>query len=206
VLFSMRIIFPTLFCFVLFATPASAQFPVPAARGKTIDVSLGFSYVSRPGGFSDRVRLNGADASFTIGYSRLGLKTDLGYARASNFKGTGRHTDVLTYMVGPVFHPTMHRNFATYIHALGGAARVSGPVPLTGGGFLLGGWATDFAWMVGGGVDYSITDSISMRTGVDYIRTSYFDPSIRLRGQSNFRTTATVVYYFAKPSRARSRR
>jgi opacity protein-like surface antigen len=202
----MSTIFPTLFCFVVFAIPSSAQFPVPAAKGKTIDVSLGFSYVSRPGGFSNRVGLNGADANFTIGYSRLGLKADLGYARASNFGGTGRHTDVLTYMVGPVFHPTMHRDFATYIHALGGAARVSGPVPLTGGGFLLGGWATDFAWMVGGGVDYSITDSISMRTGVDYVRTSYFDPSLRLRGQSNFRTTATMVYYFAKPSRARLRR
>lgn len=202
----MRTIFSTLFCFVLFATHASAQLPVPAARGKTIDASLGFSYVSRPGGFSNRVGLKGADASFTIGYSRLGLKADLGYARASNFGGTGRHTDVFTYMAGPVFHPTLHRNFATYIHALGGAARVSGPVPLTGGGFLLGGWATDFAWMVGGGVDYSVTDSIAMRTGVDYMRTSYFDPSLRLRGQSNFRTTATVVYYFAKPSRSRSQR
>ena len=202
----MRAIFPTLFCIVLFATPASAQLPVPAAKGKTIDVSLGFSYVSRPGGFSNRIGLNGADTSFTIGYSRLGLKADLGYARASNFAGTGRHTDVLTYMAGPVFHPTMHRNFATYIHALSGAARVSGPVPLPGGGFLLGGWATDFAWMVGGGVDYSVTDSIFMRTGVDYIRTSYFDPSLSLRGQGNFRTTATVVYYFAKPSRSRSLR
>lgn len=116
----MRTIFPILFCFVVFAIPSSAQFPVPAAKGKTIDVSLGFSYVSRPGGFSNRVGLNGADANVTSGYSRLGLKADLGYARASNFGGTGRHTDVLTYMVGPVFHPTMHRNFATYIHALGG--------------------------------------------------------------------------------------
>lgn len=204
-LFPMKTIFPTLFCFVVFAIPASAQLPVPAARGKTIDVSLGFAYESRTGAISNRVGLNGADACFTIGYSRLGLRVDLGYARASNFEGTGRHTDVLTYMAGPVFHPTMHRNFATYIHALGGAARVSGPVPLTGDGFLLGGWATYFAWMVGGGVDYSLTDSISMRTGVDYIRTSYFDSSLRLRGQSNFRTTATVVYSFAKRSRASSR-
>lgn len=199
----MRTIFNTLFCFALCGTPASAQSPVAAARGRAIDASLGFSYVNRPGGFSNQVGLHGADASFTIGYSRLGLRADLGYARGSNFAGTGRHTDVLTYMAGPVFHPTLRRNFATYIHALGGAARVSGPVPLTGGGFLLGGWATDFAWMVGGGVDYSMTNSISMRTGVDYIRTSYFDPLLSLRGQSNFRTTATVVYYFAKPSRSR---
>ena len=202
----MRTIFATLFCLVLFPAPASSQLPVPAAKGKTIDVSLGFSYVGRPGDVSNRGGLNGADTSFTIGYSRLGLKADLGYARASNFAGTGRHTDILTYMAGPVIHPTMHRNFATYIHALGGAARISGPVHLGGGGFLLGGWATDFAWMVGGGVDYSVTDSISMRTGVDYIRTSYFGPSLSLRGQSNFRTTATVVYYFAKSSRSRSRR
>ncbi|MHB8502858.1 MAG: hypothetical protein ACYDCG_01030 [Candidatus Acidiferrales bacterium] len=199
----MRIIFAALFCFVLCAAQASAQLPVAPARGVTIDVGLGYAYMSHALSPSNRVGLNGADASFTIGYSRVGIKVDLGYARTSNVLGTGHHSDVLSYLAGPVFHPTLHRKFDTYIQVLGGGARVSGPVPLAGGGLLLGGWATGFAWAVGGGVDFWATDSIAIRTGVDYMRTTYFDPSLTLRGQNNIRTTAAVVYYFQRRSHRR---
>lgn len=169
--------------------------------GRTIDVSLGYSYLSRGDNFSNRVGLHGADASFTVGSSRLSIKADLGYARASNVFGTGRHSDVFSYLAGPIFYPKTHRNVDTYIHALAGGARVSGPVPVSGGMFLLGGWATGFAWAVGGGVDYWLTDSMAIRTGVDYMRTAYYDPSLVIRGQSNLRTTAAVVYFFGKRSR-----
>src|SRR5713101_2283515 len=215
----MRTVFTTLFCFMLCATHASAQSPVAdargetpataprvqnpvaAARGKKIDLSLGYSYVNHWESNSYRVGLNGADASFTLGTSRLGIRMDLGYARAANVHGTGRHSDVFSYLAGPVFYPARHRNFDTYIHALVGAARVSGPVPRDGGGFLLGGWAWGYAWAVGGGVDYWILHSIAIRTGVDYMRAAYFDSSLAIQGQNNIRTTATVVYYFGRPSR-----
>lgn len=242
----MRTIFPALFCFLLFATPASAQSPIvatsgetpvsalrdetpiaaaagktpfaalrsktpivpvrgkgPAAagQGKTIDVSLGYAYLSSGESFSNRTGSKGADASFTIRYSRLGIRADLGYARAANVLGTGRRSSVLTYLAGPVFYPTRHRNFDTYIHALVGGARVSGPVHLNSGGILLGGWATGYAWAVGGGVDYWFSDSLAIRTGADYLRTAYYDPSLVVRGQNNIRTTATVVYFFGKRSR-----
>jgi opacity protein-like surface antigen len=214
----MRTVFTTLFCFVLCATHASAQSPVPAAkdetpvaaamvknpvgaaRGKTIDVSLGYSYVSHGESNSYRVGLNGADASFTLGTSRLGIRADLGYARAANVHGTGRHSDVLNYLAGSVFYPVRHRNLDTYIHALVGAARVSGPVPRSGGGFLLGGWAWGYAWAVGGGVDYWISRSMAIRTGADYMRTTYFDSSLAIRGENNIRTIAAVVYYFGRRS------
>jgi len=202
----MRTVFTTLFCIVLCVTHASAQSPVPAARGKTIDVGVGYSYVSLGQSVSGPVGLAGGDASLTIGYSRLGLKLDVGYARAATLTGTGHHNEILSYLAGPVIHPMIHRNFDTYVHVLAGAARISGPVPLGGGAYLLGGWATDWAWAVGGGVEYPVTDAIAIRSGLDYMRTSYFDPSLRLRGQSNFRTTATVVYYFARRSRSRSPR
>jgi hypothetical protein len=73
-------------------------------------------------------------------------------------------------------------------------------VRLNGGGILLGGWATGYAWAVGGGVDYWFSDSLAIRTGADYLRTAYYDPSLVVRGQSNIRTTATVVYFFGKRS------
>src|SRR6202521_23699 len=249
----MRIIFPTLFCFLLCATNASAQSPVgsasgespaavasdetpaasasgetpaaasgsapaaaigrtpvasirgnapgAAARGKTIELGLGYSYVSQAENQSKRVGLRGADASFTVGFSRLGLKVDVGYARASNVLGTGHHSDVFSYLAGPVFHPTTHRNFDTYVHALVGGARVSGPILTNGGVILLGGWATGYAWAVGGGVEFLFKDTLAIRTGGDYLRTAYYDSSLVVRSQSNLRTTASVVYYFGRRSR-----
>ena len=118
--------------------PIRSKNPVAAARGKTIELALGYSYVSQAENQSTRLGFRGADASFTIGFSRLGIKADVGYARASNVLGMGRHSDVFSYLVGPVFHPTRHRSFDTYIHALVGGARVSGPISTNGGLILLG--------------------------------------------------------------------
>jgi opacity protein-like surface antigen len=197
----MRTIFATLFCFVLCPAHASAQSPIAAARGRTIDVSLGYSYVSRGESYSNRLGLTGADASFTLGASRLAIKGDLGYARASNVFGTGRHSDVLSYLAGPVFHPTRHRYVDTYIHALVGGARVTGPILLNGGGYLAGAWMTNYAWAVGGGAEYWLSDSMAIRFGADYLQTSYFDASLATRGQSNLRATSSVVYFFGRRSR-----
>jgi hypothetical protein len=80
-------------------TPAAAAIgktPVAAARVKTIELGLGYSYVSHAENQSKRVGLRGADASFTICFSRLDIKADVGYARASNVMGTGRRSDVLS--------------------------------------------------------------------------------------------------------------
>jgi len=147
--------------------------------------------------------LQGPDASFTIGFSHLGVKADFDYARASNVMETGHHSDVFSYMAGPVFYPLRRRRFDTYVQTLVGGARVSGPVRLSNGGILLGGWATGYAWAAGGGVNYWASDCLAIRTGVDYLRTSYYDSSLVLRGQGNIRTTATVVYFFGMRSRKR---
>ena len=180
--------------------PLRGKSPVAAARGKTIEIGLGYTYMSQPENQSKRVGLQGADASFTVGFSRLGIKADLGYARAANVLGTGSHSDVLSYLAGPVFHPISNRNFDIYIHALAGGARVSGPILTNGGVILLGGWATGYAWATGGGVKYWLSDSLAVSTGADFLRTAYYDPSLKLRGQYNLRTTATVIYYFGMRS------
>jgi opacity protein-like surface antigen len=201
---SMRTIFTALFCFMLCATHAAAQSPIPAATSRTIDVSLGYSYISRGDSHSNRVGLNGADASFTIGvHSRLAIRADLGYAWANNVGGLARRSDVLSYLAGPVFYPTTHRHVDTYVHALVGAARVTGPILLIGRLFMDGAWTNQFAWGVGAGAEYWVSDSMAIRTGVDYLRTAYFDPSLVIRGQNNLRTTAAVVYFFGKHSRVR---
>jgi len=60
---------------------------------------------------------------------------------------------------------------------------------------------TYYAWATGGGVDYWVSSSLGIRTGVDYLRTAYFDPALAIRGRNNVRTTATIVYYFGRPNR-----
>jgi|HubBroStandDraft_6_1064221.scaffolds.fasta_scaffold02838_12 opacity protein-like surface antigen len=199
----MRTIFAALVCCLMFSAHASAQAPVAPANGKTIDLGLGYSYVRQGQNISSPVGLMGGDASIAFGYSRAELKIDLGYARSAPVGGTGRHNEVLSYLAGPVFHPMIHRNFETYVQVLAGGGRISGPVPLGRGSYLLGGWAYSMAWAVGGGVEYRITDAITIRTDADYMRTSYFDPTLTLRGQSNIRSTATIVYSFVRRSRRR---
>jgi opacity protein-like surface antigen len=160
--------------------------------------------VSRSESHSNRVGLNGADISITVGlYSRVALRGDLGYARAANVFGSAHHSDVLSYLAGPVFYPTTHRHVDTYIHALMGGARVTGPILLNGGGIAKGSWANQFAWAVGAGGEFWVSDSVAIRTGVDYLRTAYYDSSLLIRGQNNIRTTASVVYFFGKRSRTR---
>src|SRR5580658_10736498 len=158
----MKSFFVAFVCALLCAAHSAAQSPISAATGRTIEVSLGYSYVSHGESLSSPVGLSGGDASVTMGGSRLSLKADLAYARAATVPGTGHHPEVLSYLAGPVFHPTIRRNFDTYVQALVGAARVSGPVPLGGGAYLLGGWATDVAWLAGGGVEYRLANSIAI--------------------------------------------
>jgi opacity protein-like surface antigen len=179
--------------------------PIATAKSKTIEMGLGYAYLSQPGNQSKSLGLRGADADFTIGFSRLGITADLGYARASNVLGTGRHSAVLSYLAGPVFHHTVYRSFDSYVHVLVGGAKVSGPILTNGGLILLGGWTTGYAWAVGGGVEYWATESMAIRTGADYLRTPFYDSSLVVHGQSNLRTTATIVYYFGKPSSRRRR-
>jgi opacity protein-like surface antigen len=200
---SMRTIFTTLFCFMLCASHASAQSPVSAAITRTIEVSLGYTYVSQEESHSNRIGLNGADASFSVGlYSRLAIRADLGYARAANVLGSARHSDVLSYLAGPAFYPTTHRHVDTYIHALVGGARVTGAVPPNGGGFLTG-YVNKLSWALGGGAEYWVSDSIAIRTGAEYLRTAYFDTSLTIRGQNNIRATVSAVYFFGKRSRTK---
>src|SRR5260370_31300219 len=92
--------------------------------------------MSRGASPSGRIGMNGVGASITGALSpRHGVTVDLNYVRASNVFGTGRHSDVLSYLGGPVFDPTRRRALVTYVHGLLGGAKVSGRLPLHTGGF-----------------------------------------------------------------------
>lgn len=192
-------------CVVLYPGLARAQSPIAAGAAPSVGVSLGYSSVSLGMTPSSRVALNGLDASATTDFlSRIGAKLDVGYGRASNVFASGRHSDVLYYLGGPVVRLSRRKRFAAYAQGLLGGARVTGPVPLAGGGFGSG-YANKLSWSAGLSAEYRFSGALAFRVGGDYLHTAYFSPSATLRGQSDFRTIGSIVYYFGRGSRLNSR-
>jgi opacity protein-like surface antigen len=190
------------FCCFLYATSILGQTPKVAGIGPLFDLSLGYSYFNLGLPSSARVSLNGADASYTVDFrSRFGLAADVGYVRCSNVLGTDHHGYVLSYLGGPVFYISRKKGLTTYTRALIGGARV-GAAALTTRGFNTG-WANRLAWAIGGGTEFGISRSLALRGEIDYMHTAYFDPSAMLRGQHDFRTTVSLVYFFGSNGRGR---
>jgi opacity protein-like surface antigen len=192
-----------LFLFLISTGPGSihAQVPVAAGRGVPLpDVAVGYSHVNA-GIAGNRVSMNGVDASFTEEIlPRLSLQADLGYARTSNVFQSGPHADMLTYLVGPLFYALRERRLSGYGRGLIGGTRTSGAFAASTSGFNTG-FANKLAWGVGGGMEYKLTRLFSVRVATDYLHSAFFDKTGGLRGQNNFRTTASIVYLFKTRSR-----
>jgi len=186
----------------LYPPPGRAQSPRVAGVAPMASVGLGYSYtnIAIPSS-SARIALNGLDAAFTLDIStRLGARVDVGYVRASDVLNSGHHSDVLSYLAGPVFYPVRRRKLAIFVQGLLGAARVTGSVPGSGGGFLTG-YVNQFAWAAGTGAEFRISESIGVRIGADYLHTRLFNSSTAIRGQDNLRITGSLVYFFGRRMR-----
>lgn len=178
----------------LFPASAFAQLPLSAGYKPVMNASFGYSYVSLPIPSSTRIALNGLDASFTKDFfSRFGAKVDLNYARASNVLGTGHHSDVFSYMLGPLFYPVNNSRQSVYIQALAGYSRIDGVVPDGAGGFNFA-YVTGPSWVIGGGIERGISSTFAVRTEADYLHTSFIDSSATFRGQNDIRITSSLVF------------
>src|SRR5713226_1899703 len=94
----------------LCAPTVEAQSPRVAGVASVVSVGLGYSYTT-----SARIALNGLDAAFTLDVSpHLGARVDVGYVRASHVLNSGHHSDVLSYLAGPVFYPVRGRKLAVF--------------------------------------------------------------------------------------------
>ena len=163
-----------------------------------MEAGIGYSYLNVAVPSQTRIAMNGVEASFTTDFHRrFGIKFDLGYDLASNVFDTNHHADLFTYMAGPVFYPIRKRKFSVYTQFLFGGARESG-VNFDASGRPATGWVNRFAWAAGGGVQYRLTRSFSVRLGADYLRTSFFNSNLAIEGQSNLRTAASLVYTFGE--------
>src|SRR6516162_8961212 len=185
----------------LFPPSVGAQAPLMTGTGPSIEAHAGFEYLQQPIATSSRIPMYGLDSGATIDVSRhFGVRLDLGYVRASDVLSSGHHSDILSYLGGPVYYPFTTSRMDTYVHFLAGGARVTGVVP-SNQGQLITGYANEFAWAGGGGFQIDISSATAVRVGGDYLHTSYFDPSGALHGQGNLRAVVSFVYVLGRNSR-----
>jgi opacity protein-like surface antigen len=186
-------------CLLLCAAPAAAQSPKITATGPSMNISLGYQYFNlalQP----QRANLNGADTTFTVDFRpRWGVQLDLAYSRGSDVNGTTHHADALTYMAGPVYYVTRRERLSTFVHVVGGGARVTGILISPKG--VTKGYINEPAVALGGGVEYQLSQRWSVRGTGDYVRASFLTSPTTFGGLNNFRATASIVYNFGSNRR-----
>jgi opacity protein-like surface antigen len=188
-----------LLLFILVAPVAHGQGPVVAGIAPALEAGVGYSYVdaSVPS-FQSRLGMNGIQLVGNADISRrFGVAAELGYARSFNAYSSGHSADLLTYMAGPVFYPLRKRNMNVFTHLLLGGARETG-VNYEANGQIVLGYANQFAWAAGAGMQYRISRSFAVRVGADYLRTKYFDSNVQVQGQTNLRPSVSLIYIFGE--------
>jgi opacity protein-like surface antigen len=198
---SMKTILTSLLL-LLFALPSHAQEavagPVTAGIAPVVEAGVGFTYVQGTVPSQGQVRLNGIEGVWNGDLQRhFGVKVDVGYSRLFDAFSTGHSADLLTYMAGPVFYPVRTRRMHVYTELLLGAARETG-VNFENNGQLVMGYANEFAWAGGGGFQYRLTPSFSVRIGADYLRTAFFNSNVTVAGQTNLRSSVNLIYTFGE--------
>lgn len=176
---------------------ARAQGPIFAGTAPVLEGGIGYSYLGTdiPSNGSS-LGMNGLLLSGNADFGwHLGLKAEAGYNRAFNAFSTGHSADMLTYMGGPVFYPIRKPKYNVFAQALAGGARETG-VNVDNTGALVMGYTNRFAWSAGLGGQYRITPALSLRIGAEYLRTTFYNTDLMLKGQSNIRSSLSVIYTF----------
>ena len=196
----MRIVL-TLLLISLFTPLAHGQEPIAGGFSPTQEGGIGFSYTQANAPSEGQMRMNGLQAVFSTDVNRrFAIKADFGYSRSFDAFQTGRSADLMTYMAGPVFYAVRRRQLSVYGELLLGGARQTG-VNFENNGQMVLGYANEFAWAGGAGVQYEIVPSISVRVGADYLRTSFFNSNVALQAQPNLRSSVFLIYSFGAHGR-----
>jgi len=176
--------------------PAAFAQPIAAGRAPNVDAYVGYAYVNANEPSANRASLNGVDSGITAFFlPHFGLQADVGYVRAANVNDSPYHTDVLTFMAGPVLAARRHKE-SYYVHVLMGGGRATGATPASTG--YLTGYAIRTAWAVGIGAQRRISPSFAVRVGFDLLHTSFFNAARRVEGQDNASATVSFVYQFGR--------
>ena len=181
-----------------FASQARAQGTVIAGVAPVFEGGIGYSYVKANVPSQGNMAMKGIlmSASGDLN-SHFGAKLEVGYSRSFDAFQTGRAADLLTYMAGPVIYPIRRRKFDFHAQVLAGGARETG-VNFESDGTLVRGYVNHLAWEGGAGFQLRMSESLSLRPEVEYLRTSYFNSNVAIQGQTNLRTTLSFIYTFGR--------
>ena len=142
------------------------------------------------------ISLNGGSGSVAYNYNRwAGLVFDLGAYHQGNVAGNGQTLTVMTYLFGPRITWRKNEKFTPFGQLLLGGGHAGGTL-YTGGTSPLG-TQNCFAMTLGGGVDWKVQSSISVRLfQAEYLRAQFANGSNNQ--QNDFRLSAGVVFHFGK--------
>jgi opacity protein-like surface antigen len=153
--------------FMLASLPAFAQ-DIPMG-----EVGVGYTFRSyglpafqRP---PSQLGLNGVNVTLDYNFKPwLGAALDVDSTENTS---NGANTTLGTALIGPQIYPFGHKKLTFFVHALIGGGRFyfHSPCACFGAGGENGGSdyfvQYDFAWAVGGGVDYTIRPNVGIRLG-----------------------------------------
>jgi opacity protein-like surface antigen len=180
------------------ASQVRAQGPVVAGIAPVVEGSIGYSYMKSNVPSQGNMAMKGILASASRDLNaHFGAKLEVGYWRSFDAFQTGRKADILTYMVGPVFYPVRRHKFDIHAQVLLGGARETG-VNFESDGTLVRGFVNYFAWAGGAGFEYRISEALSLRPEIEYLRTSFFNSNVAVQGQPNLRTSLSMAYTFGR--------
>jgi hypothetical protein len=183
---------------LVLASEARAQGPVVAGVAPVFEGGVGYTYTQSNVPSEGNLAMKGAVASASGDLSpRLGVKLEVGYSRSFDAFQTGRVADVLTYMGGAVLYAIRRPRFDVHVQVLAGGARETG-VNFESDGTLVRGYVNHPAWAGGAGFQYRISSALSLRPEVEYLRTSYFNSNVAIQGQTNLRTSISMIYTFGR--------
>jgi opacity protein-like surface antigen len=180
------------------ASQVRAQVPAIAGVAPVLEGSVGYSYMQSNVPSQGNLAMKGILVSGSRDLNaHFAVKLEVGYSRSFDAFQTGRTADILTYMGGPVFYLVRRQKFSIHAQVLLGGARETG-VNFESDGTLVRGYVNHFAWAGGAGFQYRISEALSLRPEVEYLRTSFFNSNLAIQGQTNLRPSINLIYTFGR--------
>lgn len=195
----------------LFGAAANAQEPAPK-----FEVFAGYSYVRAvpsAGSFIGSVSLNGGDASVAYHFNNwLSGVADFGAYHTGSIRGSSVDGTLSTYLFGPRVSYHHFRRITPFGEVLFGVGHAGtavfnlcctdssqNGVALSNAGnvFSTASSQNAFAMTVGGGLDYRVSNHLSVRVAqVDYLLTRFNELGIGTQTQNNLRVSTGVAFRF----------